>query len=121
LKTKKGFEELLKRVMASTDLTEELEADMTALREFFNETDAVLRKYGQVYEGEDIDDYEYKENEIVPETSDYETKYKELKQQYIDRFFGGTTPDEIKEDEIEDIEEDSANKTINDLFNKGEE
>jgi hypothetical protein len=120
LKTKKGFEELLKRVMASTDLTEELEADMTALREFFNETDAVLRKYGQVYEGEDIDDYEYKENEVVPEISDYEAKYKELKQQYIDRFFGGTTPAEILENETEDIDEDTANKTINDLF-KGEE
>jgi aryl-alcohol dehydrogenase-like predicted oxidoreductase len=116
MKSKKGFEEVLKTIMAGSELTEELETAINELRTFFDETNVILSKHGQVIDGEDSD-YEYIENQVEESLTDFEAKYNELRQKYIDRFFGGN-PDETKEDvfEEETPEEDSSEKTINDLF-----
>lgn len=124
--TKSGFNNILKRLMASGDLSEELENDITSLRNDFDEKDLYLKKFGTVYEGEDIDNYDYIENEIVasPDESGYKQKYEDMKQRYLDRFFGTVPQDEtvesIMQEQTEDVEHDGTEQTFDDLFEKRE-
>lgn len=66
-----------------------------------------------------INDYETKESEFINTIEEMDTKYKNLKKQYIDRFFG-KRKDEIIEENEEDLEEESEPKSFDDLFEERE-
>lgn len=124
--TSNGLNNILKRIMASGELSDEMEKDIEAIRTDFSDKNNYLKKYGQVYEGDDKDEYDYTENEsqVKPtEEPKYEQMYKDMKQKYIDRFFGGNPEEkeqEIIEDTKDDIESDEEEKTIDELFKKVE-
>lgn len=129
LMTRKGMDTLLKRIMESGGLTADMEKDIERLRGDFDEREGILKKYGEEYNGE-ADEYEFTEN-VSRETSDgeWENKYKELKQRYIDRFFGGIEEgnedgkeegEEIKEEQEEDIEKDGKELSYDKLFEERE-
>lgn len=102
MKTRTGFEKILRRIMDSSELTEDMEKDIQDLRDDFDKREGELRRYGEVYDGEDKDDFDYSgvDLEAIEPTEGeraWRDKYNELKTKYIDRFFGGT------EEQVEDI------------------
>lgn len=64
-------------------------------------------------------DYETRESEFINTIEEMDSKYKNLKKQYIDRFFG-KRKDEIIEENKEDLEEESKPKSYDDLFEERE-
>lgn len=129
LMTKKAMDTLLKRIMETGGLTEDMEKDIERLRGDFDEREGILKKYGEEYDGEN-DEYEFTEN-VSRETlsNEWEEKYKELKQRYIDRFFGGIEEgnegekgegEEIKEEQKEDIKKDGEDLSFDNLFEERE-
>lgn len=115
--TKTGIEKLLRRIMETGGMTPEMEDDIKKLKDELDEREGVLRKYGEWYDGEDKDEFEYAEKakDHVSSESEWEKKYKDLKERYINRFFGSSEP-EGKEENEEDIEEEEL--TVDDLFEK---
>lgn len=120
--TKTGIEKILNRIWETGGLSEEMEADISKLKGEFDERDGVLRKYGEVYDGEDRDEYEWKDT-----GEDYKGKYEEMKERYKNRFLRGE-PNRVNEDkgdfntviagEKEDIEKDSSPHTWDELLAK---
>lgn len=90
LLTKRAAENLLRRLWETGGLNPDMEADLQRLRDDFDEREGILRKYGEVYDGEDKDEYDWTETRTAAEaqSNNWEDKYKEMKQRYIDRFFG---------------------------------
>ena len=64
-----------------------------------------------------INDYETRESEFINTIEEMDGK--NLKKQYIDRFFG-KRKDEIIEENEEDLEEESEPKSFDDLFEERE-
>lgn len=122
--TKTGMNNILKRIMTSGELSEEMEKDVQAIQAHFDEAEGFLKNHGSVYDAEDKDEYEYVENPPSTEPNEYETKYNTMKQKYIDRFFGAVPEDETKEDIMketeEDVKRDGEEQTIDELFQKVE-
>lgn len=150
MRTRLAYEELLTRLMNSGELTPDMEVDFSRLKDELDEREGMLARYGETYDGENKE-YEWvarevetdgtkdgsddvvqddKENDVIdtPEENviDWEAKYRELKQRYIDRFMG-----RIKEENLEDMRNDlekgrddggeGINEvTYNDLFKEGE-
>lgn len=134
--TRSGFEKLARRIMETGGMTEQMEVDVKRLKDDFDEREGLLRKYGETYDGEDRDEYEWAEREqelkydpqdttVLAETSvnaiDYEKEYKQLRQRYLDRFFGkeplpNDTYENIMENQVEDTIGDSGEKSIDDLL-----
>jgi hypothetical protein len=111
--------------MNSGELTPDMEADFSRLKDELDEREGMLARYGETYDGENKE-YEWvarevetdgtkdgsddvmqddNENDVIdtPEENviDWEAKYRELKQRYIDRFMG-----RIKEENLEDMRND---------------
>lgn len=106
--TSSGMEKILRRIMESGELTDEMESDISRLRDDFTEREGIMGAYGDVYVGEDVDEYEFtaRESEANLETrelDDWRGKYEEMRGRYIDRFFGG------QEKEVEDIMQETEN------------
>lgn len=118
--TKSGVNKLLRRIMETGGLTPDMEEDIKRLKDELDEREGVLRKYGEWYDGEDKDEFEYAEKASDHATSDadWERRYRELKERYIDRFFGGTPEEEERDEESESEEEKEV--TVEELFEKKE-
>lgn len=145
MRTKAAYEELLTRLMNSGELTPDMEEDFRRLKDELDEREGILTRYGETYDGENKE-YEWvarevetdgtkegsddvaqddKENDVIdtPEENviDWEAKYKDLKERYIDRFMG-----RIKEENLDNMRNDlergrddgeGVNEvTYNDLF-----
>jgi hypothetical protein len=66
-----------------------------------------------------FNDYETRESEFINTIEEMDGKYKNLKKQYIDRFFG-KRKEEIVEENEEDLKEESKPKSYDDLFEERE-
>lgn len=123
LLTKTGIKNLLNRLWETGSLSVDMEADIKRLQDDFDEREGMLRKYGEVYDGEDKEEYEFVEK--PSETEDWKGKYEEMKSRYVNRFFNGEETrkdgdsDDFKtvmEGEEEDIREDGKTKSFDDLL-----
>lgn len=123
LLTKTGIKNLLNRLWETGSLSVDMEADIKRLQDDFDEREGMLRKYGEVYDGEDKEEYEFVEK--PSETEDWKGKYEEMKSRYVNRFFNGeeTRKDGDSDDfktvmevEEEDIREDGKTKSFDDLL-----
>lgn len=125
MRTRAAYEELLTRLMNSGELTPDMEEDFRRLKDELDEREGMLARYGETYDGENKE-YEWvarevetdgtkdgsddvvqdnKENDVIdtPEENviDWEAKYRDLKERYIDRFMG-----RIKEENLNDMRND---------------
>lgn len=131
--TKTGMNKILRRIMETGGLTPDMEEDIQRLRDDFDEREGILKKYGETYDGEDMDEYEYtgrdtdeiytpKEEE--KDAKDWRTKYEEMKVRYLDRFFGGVDNDknfeETMDETREDVERDGEPQTFDELLERVE-
>lgn len=131
--TKTGMNKILRRIMETGGLTPDMEEDIQRLRDDFDEREGILKKYGETYDGEDMDEYEYtgrdtdeiytpKEEE--KDAKDWRTKYEEMKARYLDRFFGGVDNDkkfeETMDETREDVERDGEPQTFDELLERVE-
>ena len=66
-----------------------------------------------------FNEYETKESDFIKTIEEMDSKYKNLKKQYIDRFFGKRKKEIIEENE-EDLEGESKPKSFDDLFEERE-
>lgn len=123
LLTKSGFKSLLTRLWDSGGLTEDMETDLKRLQDDFDEREGMLRKFGEVYDGEDKDEYEYTAKEASGE--DWEAKYNDMKNRYVSRFFNGeeTRADGDADDfktvldaQEEDVQRDGSPQSFDDLL-----
>lgn len=103
LLTRRALQSTLRRVWDTGGLTPDMENDLKRLQDDFDEREGILRKYGEVYDGEDKDEYDWVETRTAAEaqSTNWEERYSQLKQQYMDRFFGSnriTDADTVIED-----------------------
>lgn len=106
MRTRRAYEELLSRLMASGELTPDMEEDFRRLKDELDEREGMLARYGETYDGENKEyDWKPREEEVVDtpkeNTIDWKARYDELKQRYIDRFMG-----RVKEENLRDLRED---------------
>lgn len=90
---------ILRRIMETGGMTEAMEKDIERLKDDFDEREGILRRYGETYDGEDRDDYEFSErrreddaiNVYTPreEEKDWRQMYDDMRERYLNRFFGG--------------------------------
>lgn len=131
--TKTGMNKILRKIMETGGLTPDMEDDIQRLRDDFDEREGILKKYGETYDGEDIDEYEYigrdtdeiytpKEEE--KDAKEWRTKYEEMKARYLDRFFGGVDNNKNFEETMnetrEDVERDGEPQTFDELLERVE-
>lgn len=106
MRTRQAYEELLARLMASGELTPDMEEDFRRLKDELDEREGMLARYGETYDGENKEyDWKPREEEVVDtpkeNTIDWKARYDEMKQRYIDRFMG-----RVKEENLRDLRED---------------
>lgn len=130
--TKTGMNKILRRIMETGGMTPDMEEDIQRLRDDFDEREGILKKYGETYDGEDMDEYEYtgrdtseiytpKEEE--KDAKEWRTKYEEMKARYLDRFFGGVENKDFKEtmeETREDVERYGEPQTFDELLGRVE-
>lgn len=113
--TRSGMDKILRRIMETGGMTEDMERDVQRLRDDFDEREGILRRYGETYDGEDRDEYDYTDRDSInvytprEEEKDYDdwrSRYEELKRRYLDRFFGGRDEAEEYRETMEETEED---------------
>lgn len=51
------MEKILRRIMESGGMTEDMERDVERLKDDFDEREGILKRYGETYDGEDQDEY----------------------------------------------------------------
>lgn len=131
--TRSGMTKILRRIMESGGMTDDMEEDVRRLQNDFDEREGILRKYGETYDGEDRDEYEFSERDgtsnYTPReedklADDWRIKYEEMKKRYLDRFFG---TDEIEDDYFEtmrktreDVKRDGEPQTFDELLERVE-
>ena len=122
--TKTGMNKILRRIMETGGLTPDMEEDIQRLRDDFDERESILKKYGETYDGEDADEYEYTPKEEEKDAEEWRTKYEEMKARYLDRFFGGVDNDKNFEETMnetrEDVERDGEPQTFDELLERVE-
>lgn len=123
--TRKGMYDLLARIMDSGGMSEAMEKDVQRLKDDFDEREGMLRRYGEVYDGEDKDEYEYEERERRDDAAekDWESRYNDLKDRYTKRFFSNpdvTTPDTVVLEAEEDVKRDGTVQTFDELLKRVE-
>lgn len=126
MRTRLAYEELLTRLMNSGELTPDMEVDFSRLKDELDEREGMLARYGETYDGEnkeyewvarevetdgtkdgsdDVVQEDESENKVIdtPKENviDWEAKYRDLKQRYVDRFMG-----RIKEENLADMRND---------------
>lgn len=110
--TRSGMEKILRRIMESGGMTEEMEQDIERLKDDFDEREGILKRYGETYDGEDRDEYDYSERDDIniytpkEEEKDWKQEYDNLKERYMNRFFGTSDIKEEFYDTMEDTKED---------------
>lgn len=131
--TKTGMNKILRRIMETGGLTPDMEEDIQRLRDDFDERESILKKYGETYDSEDVDEYEYTgrdtgeiytSKEEEKDAKEWRTKYEEMKARYLDRFFGGVDNDKNFEETMnetrEDVERDGEPQTFDELLERVE-
>ena len=131
--TKTGMNKILRRIMDTGGLTPDMEEDIQRLRVDFDEREGILKKYGETYDGEDVDEYEftgrdtneiYTPKEEEKDAKEWRTKYEEMKARYLDRFFGGVDNDKNFEETMnetrEDVDRDGEPQTFDELLERVE-
>lgn len=132
--TSAGMDKILRRIMESGDINEEITNDIQRLRDDFNERTSYLERLGTVYTGDDVDEYEFTINEnsdvyTPAERTDndnsWEMRYNNLKKQYLDRFFGGVEQEgvdiqEIMDDTVADVQRDGEPQSFDELLERTE-
>lgn len=95
--TRTGYNNLLRNIYETGGLTSDMETVFDRLRSDFDEREGILRRYGETYDGEDREDYEFVSTAEAPaitkpnveDTPEYwRGKYEAEKKRYLDRFFG---------------------------------
>lgn len=114
--------EIMKRILETGGMTDEMEKDISALRDDFEEREGILKKYGVF---NDNDDGTTTFSSTDNNDSNWENKYNEMKTKYLDRFFSGGQKgvNDESDDELMGGEGEKNNvDSINDLVfkNKGE-
>lgn len=110
--TRSGMEKILRRIMESGGMTEDMERDIERLRDDFDEREGILKRYGETYDGEDRDEYDYSERDDINiyttnvEEKDWKQEYDNLKERYMNRFFGTSDVKEDFDDTMEETKED---------------
>lgn len=131
--TKTGMDKILRRIMETGGLTEDMERNIDRLRSDFDEREGILRRYGETYDGEDMDEYEWRgrddesREDSDRDDKDYEDwrgRYEEMRQRYLDRFFGGRDEGEeyreIMRETEEDVRRDGEPQTFDELLERTE-
>lgn len=131
--TKNGMNKILRRIMETGGMTPDMEEDIQRLRDDFDERESILKKYGETYDAEDMDEYEFAERDAdtiyTPKEKEnnekeWRTKYEEMKARYLDRFFGGVDSEKDFEETMnetrEDIERDGEPQTFDELLERVE-
>lgn len=123
--TKTGMDKILRRIMETGGITEDMEIDVDRIRSDFDEREGILRRYGETYNGEDMDEYEWKErDESQEDYEDWRGRYEEMRQRYLDRFFGGRGEgeeyQEIMSETEEDVRRDGEPQTFDELLERTE-
>lgn len=122
LLTKNGYNNVLTRIWETGGLTKDMEGDLERLKADFDEREGMLRKYGEVYDGEDRDEYEFIEK---ISNDDWKGKYEEMKERYKNRFFRGEPNRDnydqgdfktVIDNEMKDIKKDSEPHTWDELL-----
>lgn len=110
--TRSGMEKILRRIMESGGMTEDMEQDIERLKDDFDEREGILKRYGETYDGEDRDEYDYSERDDIniytpkEEEKDWKQEYDNLKERYMNRFFGTSDVKEEFDDTMEETKED---------------
>lgn len=133
LLTRTGMEKILRRIMETGGMTDSMEEDVRRLKDDFDEREGILKKYGETYDGEDRDEYEYSgrdtdtvytPREEEKDAKEWRTKYEEMKERYLDRFFEGRdTKEEFNEtmrETEEDVKRDGEPQTFDELLERTE-
>lgn len=131
LLTRTGIDKILKRIYETGGMTEDMEKDIERLRADFDEREGILKRYGETYDGEDKDEYEFEDKDLDRTSSMNSTEdmvsreeYEKLRKRYIDRFFGGREyrdeTDDILRETKEDVERDGEKQTYEELFERRE-
>lgn len=128
--TKTGMDKILRRIMETGGLTEDMERDIDRLRSDFDEREGMLRRYGETYDGEDLDEYEWRgrddesREDSDRDDEDWRGRYEEMRQRYLDRFFGGRDEGEeyreIMRETEEDVRRDGEPQTFDELLERTE-
>ena len=141
--TKTCMDKILRRIMETGSLTEDMERDIDRIRSDFDEREGMLRRYGETYDGEDMDEYEwrgrddesredsdrddkdiYTPREEAKDYEDWRGRYEEMRQRYLDRFFGGRDEGEeyreIMRETEEDVSRDGEPQTFDELLERTE-
>lgn len=117
--TLKSVNKLFEDIVRDNDLDEAILDKVKRLKKDFEERDSYLSKVGKTVNEDDVEDYEYMLNE---RGEDWETRYIDLRERYIRRFFDGDSKSEIEKNEIEDIEkkleddEEENELSVEDLY-----
>lgn len=129
--TKSGAYKLYGKILDTGGLTEDMEKDVKRLKDDFDEREGILHKYGEVYDGEDKDDYEWKATEgptiEAGSGEEWKQKYEMLKNRYINTFLGKDSNPNAEKSDSEAVIDDYAKvkeaqesetkiKTIDELF-----
>lgn len=123
MRTRKGWSNILSKIMETGGMTEEMESHVEALRAELEEREGMLKRYGEIYAGEneEIDEYDYVGREDT--SQEWQEKYNNLAERYRNRMFGGSTRDkevlEMGSGELNDAGR-SERTTIEELIFKGE-
>ena len=110
--TRSGMEKILRRIMESGGMSEAMEQDIERLKDDFDEREGILKRYGETYDGEDRDEYDYSERDDIniytpkEEEKDWKQEYDNLKERYMNRFFGTSDINEEFDDTMEGTKED---------------
>lgn len=128
--TRSGMEKILRRIMESGGMTEDMERDVERLKDDFDEREGILKRYGETYDGEDRDEYDYSERDDIniytpkEEEKDWKQEYDNLKERYMNRFFGTSDVkdefDDTMEETKEDVKRDGTIQSFDELLEKTE-
>lgn len=134
--TKEEHENLLREIAETGGDTANMLELMQKLRDDFDEREGMLRKYGEerdkeVPEGAEEEDDRIREEssednvedggerrDPLPEDMVPRADYEELRRKYIERFF--SSPEEVKEDQEEDVKRDGEEQSFESLFKERE-
>lgn len=128
--TRSGMEKILRRIMESGGMTEDMERDVERLKDDFDEREGILKRYGETYDGEDRDEYDYSERDDTnvyttkEEEKDWKQEYDNLKERYMNRFFGTSDVkdefDDTMENTKEDVKRDGTVQSFDELLERTE-
>lgn len=111
--TRQGFDNVLKRIIETGGFSESMMDDIQKIRDDFDEREGIILRYGESYDGEN-ESYEFTER--AKEPNEWESKYNELKTNYINRFFGGVQ----SEDDTANLEDTSTEEPTEEIITLSE-